>query len=60
VGGGQQEGNQVAWRLRFYRRVTGVWVFTDVQWESQFVEDFIRLPAVEFAAYRKLLEQEEE
>lgn len=54
------DGRPVAWRLRFYRRVTGVWVFTDVQWESRFVEDFIRLPAVEFAAYRKLLEEKEE
>lgn len=52
------EGRPVAWRLRFYQRVTGVWVFTDVQWEARYVEDFLNLPAIQFAAYRKLLEEE--
>lgn len=48
-------GRPVAWRMRFYRKVTGVWVFTDVGWESNFVEDFLLLPEVEFAAYRRML-----
>lgn len=52
------DSRPVAWRLRFYRKVTGVWVFTDVQWEEQFVEDFLRLSELEFLAYRKTLEQE--
>jgi len=54
------QGRPVAWRLRFYRRVTGVWVFTDVQWENVYVEDFLRLPEVQFAAYRKLLEEKKD
>jgi len=47
----------VAWRLRFYRRVTGVWVITTVQLESEFVEDFVRLGEVEFSAYRAILDR---
>lgn len=50
------DSRPVAWRLRFYKKVTGVWVFTDVQWEVEFVEDFLRLSELEFVAYRKLLE----
>jgi hypothetical protein len=49
------DGKPVGWRMRFYRKVTGVWVFTDIDWESQFVEDFLLMPGVEFAAYRRLL-----
>lgn len=51
------DSRPVAWRLRFYKKVTGVWVFTDVQWEEQYVEDFLRLGELEFAAYRRLLER---
>jgi hypothetical protein len=50
------DGRAVAWRLRFYKKVTGVWVFTDVRWETKYVEDFVRLPELQFAAYRALLE----
>ena len=41
--------------MHFYRKVTGVWVFTDAKWESDFVEDFLLMPEVEFAAYRRML-----
>jgi hypothetical protein len=54
------EGRPLAWRLRFYQRVTGVWVFTDVEWEAKYVEDFLRLPEIQFDAYRKLLEEKKE
>ncbi|MFQ5695945.1 MAG: hypothetical protein ACE5HB_08145 [Terriglobia bacterium] len=54
------DGRPVAWRLRFYKKVTGVWVFTNVAEELEFVEDFLRLPEVEFLAYRRLLERDEE
>ncbi len=49
------DGRAVAWRLKLYRKVTGVWVYTDVQWEVELVEDFLRLSEVEFAAYRRML-----
>lgn len=51
------DSRPLAWRLRFYKKVTGVWVFTHVQWEERFVEDFLRLPELQFAAYRQLLQQ---
>ncbi|HKZ53223.1 MAG TPA: hypothetical protein VJ085_08090 [Candidatus Acidoferrales bacterium] len=54
------DGRAVAWRLHFYRKVTGVWVFTDVQWESKYVEDFLRLTELEFAAYRRQLERNQD
>ena len=49
------DSSVIAWRLRFYRKVTGVWIFTDVQAEQNFVEDFLRMSELEFAAYRRLL-----
>ena len=45
----------MAWGLRFYKKVTGVWVTAHVRFELEFVEDFLRLPEVQFAAYRRLL-----
>jgi hypothetical protein len=51
------DSRPLAWRLRFYKKVTGVWVFTDVQWEEQYVEDFLKMPELEFAAYRRTLER---
>jgi len=51
------DSRPLAWRLRFYKKVTGVWVFTDVQWEEQYVEDFLKMSELEFAAYRRLLER---
>lgn len=51
------DSRPVAWRLRFYKKVTGVWVFAAVQWETVFVEDFLRLSELEFAAYRRILER---
>lgn len=50
------DSRPVAWRLRFYKKVTGVWVFTDVQWEERFVEDFLRLGELEFLAYKRMRE----
>ena len=52
------DNQPVAWRLDFYRRTTGVWIVTNVRWETEYVNDFIRLSALQFAAYRKLLELE--
>lgn len=49
------DGRAVAWRLRFYQKVTGLWVFTDVQWEDHFVEDFLNLPEIQFIAYERIL-----
>jgi hypothetical protein len=40
--------------------VNGVWVFTNVRWEAEFVEDFLNLPELEFVAYRKLLGRDRE
>lgn len=54
------DGRAVAWRLHFYRRVTGVWVFTSVKWETRYVEDFLRLTELEFAAYRRMAEPSRE
>lgn len=51
------DSRPVAWRLRFYKKVTGVWVFTDVQWEVEFVEDFLRLPELQFVGYRRIVER---
>jgi hypothetical protein len=47
----------VAWRLRFYQRTNGVWIISSVDFEREFVEDFLRLPEIEFTTYRTLLEQ---
>ena len=54
------EGRPVAWRLHFYKKVNGVWVFTNVRWEAEFVEDFLNLSELEFVAYRKLLGRDRE
>lgn len=51
------EDAPVAWRLRFYQKTNGVWIITDVDFELQFVEDFLRLPEIEFAAYRAVLDR---
>lgn len=51
------DSRPVAWRLRFYQKVTGVWVFIDVDWEVKYVDDFLRLPEIEFDAYRKQLSE---
>ena len=51
------DSRPLGWRLRFYKKVTGVWVFTDVQWEEQYVEDFLKMSELEFAAYRRMLER---
>lgn len=51
------DGRPVPWRLRLYKKVTGVWVFTDVDWEVDFVEDLLRMSPLEFAAYRRLLQR---
>jgi hypothetical protein len=44
----------VAWRLRFYQKPTGVWVIINVDFEIEFVEDFLRLPEIQFDAFRAL------
>lgn len=49
----------VAWRLRFYQKTNGVWVILSVDFEQRFVEDFLRLPQLEFAAYRAQIEMAE-
>jgi hypothetical protein len=54
------ETGVVAWRLRFYQRPTGVWVIINVDFELEFVEDFLRLPEIQFEAYRALLRSSEE
>jgi len=51
------ENAPVAWRLRFYQQTNGVWVVSDVDFELQFVEDFLRLPEIEFATYRAVLDR---
>lgn len=51
------ENAPVAWRLRFYQQINGVWVVSDVDFELQFVEDFLRLPEIEFAAHRAVLDR---
>lgn len=52
------ETQPMAWGLRFYKKVTGVWVIVHARFELEFVEDFLRLPEVQFAAYRRLLLEE--
>lgn len=52
------ETQPVAWRLDFYRQINGVWIITGLQWEVDYVDDFTRMSALQFAAYRKLLELE--
>lgn len=49
------ETGVVAWRLRFYQKPTGVWVIINVDFEFEFVEDFLRLPEIQFESYRALL-----
>lgn len=49
------DSSVIAWRLRFYKKVTGVWIFTDVRADSDFVEDFLRMSELEFAAYRRIV-----
>ena len=51
------ENVPVAWRLRFYQRTNGVWVISDVDFEFRYVEDFLRLPEVEFVAYRAMIDR---
>ncbi len=51
------EDAPVAWRLRFYQKTSGVWIITDVDFELQFVEDFLCLPEIEFAGYRAVLDR---
>lgn len=51
------DAEPVAWRLRFYQKTNGVWVILGVDFELRYVEDFLRLPQLEFAAYRAQLEQ---
>ncbi len=51
------ENAPVGWRLRFYQQTNGVWVVSDVDFELQFVEDFLRLPEIEFAAHRAVLDR---
>ncbi|HXE75637.1 MAG TPA: hypothetical protein VNN18_08385 [Candidatus Xenobia bacterium] len=51
------ENVPVAWRLRFYQRTNGVWVIVDVDYELRYVEDFLRLPEIEFTAHRALIER---
>lgn len=51
------ENVPMAWRLRFYQRTNGVWVISDVDFELRYVEDFLRLPEIQFAAYRALVER---
>lgn len=46
----------VAWRLRFYQKTNGVWVILNVDFELRFVEDFLRLPQLEFDAHRAQIE----
>ena len=48
------ETGVAAWRLQFYQRPTGVWVILDVDFETEFVEDFLRLPEIQFQAFRAL------
>jgi hypothetical protein len=47
----------MAWRLRFYQKTNGVWVISDVDFEFRYIEDFLRLPEVEFVAYRAMIER---
>ncbi|MBI2956607.1 MAG: hypothetical protein HYY26_04770 [Acidobacteria bacterium] len=49
------ENGPVAWRLRFYEKVTGRWVISNVTFDTQFIEDFVRLSPLEFAGYQALL-----
>jgi len=49
------ETGAVAWRLRFYQKPAGVWVIINVDFETEFVEDFLRLPEIQFEAFRALL-----
>ncbi|MGH9780105.1 MAG: hypothetical protein ACRD5I_17020 [Candidatus Acidiferrales bacterium] len=49
------ETGAVAWRLRFYQKPAGVWVIINVDFETEFVEDFLRLPEIQFESFRALL-----
>ncbi len=51
------ENVPMAWRLRFYQKTNGVWVISDVDLEVRFVEDFLRLPEIQFRAYRTIIER---
>ena len=51
------ENVPVAWRLRFYQKTNGVWVISDVDFELRYVEDFLRLPEIQFAAFRALVDR---
>ncbi len=51
------ENVPMAWRLCFYQKTNGVWVISDVDFEFRYVEDFLRLPEIEFAAYRAMIER---
>lgn len=51
------ENVPMAWRLRFYQKTNGVWVISDVDFEFRYIEDFLRLPEIEFAAYRAMIER---
>lgn len=50
------DGGPVAWRLRFYEKTNGVWVIASVGFEVRFVEDFLRLPQLEFNAYQAMIQ----
>ena len=45
----------LAWRLRFYQKTNGVWVIVSVEFEGRFVEDFLRMPQLEFDAYQAMI-----
>ena len=51
------ENVPMAWRLRFYQKTNGVWVISDVDFEFRYIEDFLRLPEIEFTAYRAMIER---
>ena len=51
------ENVPMAWRLRFYQKTNGVWVISDVDFEFRYIEDFLRLPEIEFIAYRAMIER---
>ena len=51
------ERGPVAWRIRFYQRVTGRWVISDVRWvQGPFVEDFLRMSTLQYTAYQAMIE----
>lgn len=49
------DGGPVGWRLRFYEKTNGVWVIASVGFETRFVEDFLRMPQLEFDAYQAMI-----